>query len=126
MYKGLAAKQPIVKSIEIPWMILSLKHTLAEFWSGIQAVLVLSPPLLMPRTHLLINSAIDLNLNVPSFGKIDVIFLLLLFRNFTFTRLLNKSTRLKNKGRDGLVIEMASQHVIHVLTWFISFHFSLA
>lgn len=106
-------------------MILSLKHTLAEFCSGIQAVLVLSPPLLMPRTHLLINSAIDLNLNVPSFGKIDVIFLLLLFSNFAVTRLLNKSTR-QNKGCDVLVIEMASQYVIHVLTCFISFHFSLA
>ena len=60
-------------------MILSLKHTLAKFWSGIQAVLVLSPPLLMPRTYLLINRAIDLNLNVPSFGKIDVIFYFLAF-----------------------------------------------
>lgn len=60
-------------------MILSLKHTLAKFWSGIQAVLVLSPLLLMPRTYLLINRAIDLNLNVPSFGKIDVIFYFLAF-----------------------------------------------
>ena len=60
-------------------MILSLKHTLAKFWSGIRAVLVLSPLLLMPRTYLLINRAIDLNLNVPSFGKIDVIFYFLAF-----------------------------------------------
>lgn len=53
----------------------------------------------MPLLHPLVNRAIDLNLNGPSFGKIDVIFLL-----FGILAVTRRWTSLQDKGYGGLVI----------------------
>lgn len=76
----------------------------------------------MSLSHPLVNRAIDLNLNGPSFGKIDVIFLL--FGILAVTRRWTSLQDLKQRIWRSCY-KMASQHVIHVPTWLINLHYLL-